>query len=88
MAGYKVIYESQESILGHLTKSREWIRYKGALRITDGGKTPVTLDMTFSPPHPFPFNMPDTHRIQSKSVTEVYAKLVKFFRKFGIEFEN
>ena len=88
MADYKVIYESRESILGRLTKSKEWIQYKGVLRITDGGKMPVTLDMTFAPPHPFPFNMPDSHRIQGKNVTEVHAKVVKFFGKFGIECKN
>ncbi len=84
----KVIYESRENILGLLTKSKEWVRYGGVLRIKEGGKTPVSLEMTFVPPHPFPFNMPETHRIQGMSVTDVYAKVVKFFGKFGIEFKN
>ena len=30
----------------------------------------------------------DTHRIQSRSVTDVHAKLVKFFGKFGRKFES
>lgn len=84
----KVIYESQENILGRLTKSKEWVRYRGVVRIKEGGKMPVSLEMTFVPPHPFPFNMPETHRIQGTSVTDVYAKVVKFFGKFGIEFKN
>ena len=78
MPRYKIIYESEETIIGHLPKSDEWIEYTGILKIRDGGKTPVTLDMTFEPPHPFAFNMPDTLSIKAISVTEflMYKNLV------------
>lgn len=44
--------------------------------------------MTFIPPHPFAFNVPDRHSIKGISITDVYVKLVKFFSKFCIEFRN
>jgi hypothetical protein len=49
---------------------------------------PVSLEMTFVPPHPFAFNMPENHSIKGVSITDVYVKVVKFFNKFGIEFRN
>ena len=83
---YKIIYESEETIIGHLPKSDEWLQYTGQLKIRDGGKTPVTLDMTLDLPHPFALNMPETHSIKATSITDAYAKLVKFFERFGIRF--
>jgi hypothetical protein len=83
---YKIIYQSEETIIGHLPKSNDWIEYTGVLKIRDGGKKPISIDMNFVPPHPFPFNMPETHYIRGTSVTDVYAKIVKFFWRFGIQF--
>ena len=62
--------------------------YKSILKVKDGGKYPVSLEMTFVPPHPFAFNMPDNHSIKGTSITDVYVKVVRFFNKFGIEFRN
>lgn len=88
MVQHKLLYESQESIFGFHPKSKEWVEYRSVLRIKDGGKMPVTIDMTFVPPHPFAFEMPETHPIQGMSVTDAYTKVVKFFRRFGMEFRN
>jgi hypothetical protein len=85
---YKIIYESDETIMGYLPLSRDWIEYSAELKIRDGGKKPVSIDMVFEPPHPFPFNMPETHSIRGASVTDAYAKVVKFLDKFGIKFKN
>ena len=84
MPRYKIIYESEETIIGHLPKSNEWVQYTGVLKIRDGGKTPVTLEMTFDPPHPFALNMPETHSIKATSVTDAYARVVKFFERYRI----
>ena len=81
---YKIIYESEETIIGHLPKSDEWVQYIGLLKIRDGGKTPVTLDMTFDPPHPFALNMPETYLIKAANITNAYAKVVKFFERYRI----
>lgn len=84
MPRYKIIYESEETIIGHLPKSDEWVQYTGLLKIRDGGKTPVTLEMTFDPPHPFALNMPETHSIKAANVTDAYARVVKFFERYRI----
>jgi hypothetical protein len=88
MAKSNLIYESQESILGFFPKSREWVEYRSVLRIRNVGKMPITIDMTFVPPHPFVFNMPERYCIRGKSVTDAYAKIVKFFKRFDMEFRN
>jgi hypothetical protein len=81
---YQIIYESEETIIGHLPKSDEWVQYTGLLKIRDGGKTPVTLEMTFEPPHPFALNMPEKHSIKAASITDAYARVVKFFERYRI----
>lgn len=73
MSRYKIIYKSEETIIGHLPKSDEWAQYTGQLKIRDGGNTPVTLDMTLDPPHPFALNMPEKHLIKAGSVTDAYG---------------
>ena len=47
---------------------------------------PVSLELSFVPPYPFACDVPETHIIKGRSITEVYAKLVRFFRKLGFEF--
>lgn len=88
MPRYKVIYESIEDIYGIVPKANDWVHYSSILKVKDGGKKPASLEMTFVPPHPFLFNMPEKHSIRAKSITDAYAKVVKFFKKFGIEFRN
>lgn len=88
MPRYKIIYESAETILCYLPQSRDWIEYSAVLKIRDGGKKPVSIDMIFEPPHPFPFNMPESHSIRGESVTDAYAKVVKYFDRFGIKLKN
>ena len=88
MPRYKIIYESNETINGYLPLSRDWVQYEGLLKIRDGGKKPVSIDMTFVPPHPFPFDMPESHSIRAESVTDAYVKVVKFLDKFRIKFKS
>jgi hypothetical protein len=87
MPRYNVIFESEEEIYGIVPRSHDWIHYKSILKIKDGGKTPVSLEMTFVPPHPFAFNMPGKHSIKAESITGTYVKLVKFLKSFGVEFK-
>ncbi len=86
VAKYKTVFKSKEEIFGVLPRSREGVCYKGTLTVKDGGITPVSLKMTFVPPHPFVFEMPESHSIKAESITDAYAKVVKFFKKYGIEF--
>jgi hypothetical protein len=88
MSRYNIVYESSEDIYGVVPKAYDRVHYKSILKVKDGGKFPVSLEMTFVPPHPFAFNMPDSHSIKGTSITDVYVKVVRFFNKFGIEFRN
>ena len=85
MPRYKIIYESEETIRGHLPKSDEWVQYTGLLKIRDGGKPPVTIDMTFDPPSPIGLNMPETHSIKAATITESYARVVSFLGRYGFQ---
>jgi hypothetical protein len=82
----RIIYKSVEDIEARCPLSKEWIRYRGVLQVSDSGTSPVKLDLKFEPPHPFHRNMPESHSLKGKSVTEVYVKLTKFLRRNGFEF--
>ncbi len=88
MPKYNVVFESNEEIYGIVPKAYDWVHYKSILKVKDGGKYPVSLEMTFVPPHPFAFNMPESHSIKGTNITDVYVKVVRFFTKFGIAFRN
>jgi hypothetical protein len=82
-----ILFKTKEKIYGYLPRDKEWIRYEGELTVKAKGKSPVVLDMTFIPPHPPWFELPEIHQIKGENVTDVYTKVVKFFRKYGIEFK-
>ena len=86
MPPYKVIFEANEIISGVVPRANDWVKYSCILKIKDGGKLPVSLEMTFVPPHPFSVNMPLTHSIQAHSITSLYFKIVTFLGKYGVEF--
>ena len=81
-----ILYESSEQIEAVFPRAKERIEYRGLLCVRSSGATPVTLTLKFVPPYPFCVEVPETHTIKGRSVTEVYAKLVRFFHKFGFEF--
>ena len=83
-----MIFESDEFIFGVEPRTIDWVQYKSKLIVKDGGKKPVSLHMTFVPPHPFAVNMPDEHSISAESITAAYAKVFRFFEKFGIQFKG
>jgi len=86
MPKYKVIFETKEFIQGVVPRANDWVRYACVLTVKDGGKTPVSLDMKFIPPHPFLVNMPLEHTIKAESISCLYGKVVKFLGKYGVEF--
>ena len=88
MPRYKVIFESKECIQGVVPRANDWVEYSSILQVKDGGKTPVSLDMKFVPPHPFSVNMPLEHTIKAESISCVYGKVIKFLSKHGVEFHG
>ena len=88
MPQYNVVFEAKETILGVVLQANDWVRYSCLLRIEDGGKLPVSLEMTFIPPHPFSVNMPSAHTIQANSISGLYFKVINFLAKYGVEFRG
>ncbi|EIC21441.1 hypothetical protein [Thiorhodovibrio frisius] len=86
MPKYEEILETQETIIGVVPRANDLIEYRCVLRVCSGGKTPVTLDMTFVPPHPYSVNMPEQHQIKAESITAAYEKVVRFLAKYGAQF--
>ena len=81
-----ILFESVENIEAVFPRGKERITYRGRLQVLDSGASPVRLELSFVPPHPFVCNMPESHSIRGKSVTEVYVKLTRFLRRSGFEF--
>jgi len=69
MPRYNVIFESKETILGIVPVANDWVEYSCILRVKDGGKQPVFVDMQFIPHHPFLVNMPLEHSIKDESIS-------------------
>ncbi len=76
-------FTSDETIWGRVRQANESIEYKGVLKVTDSGG--VSLELSFVPPHPFVVNMPEHHYIEAHSITEAYARLVRFLDDYGID---
>ena len=65
----------------------KWINYEALITIKDGGKNPVTMEMTFDSIPSFAMGLPKTHRIQAENLTQPYSKVVKLFNKYGFAFK-
>jgi len=85
---YNVVYEAKETIFGVVPRANDWVTYVCLLKIEDGGELPVSLEMTFVPPHPFSVNMPLAHSIKAKSISELYFRVIEFLGKYGVEFRG
>ena len=81
-----IVFESKEDITGFSPQNREWIEYTGILKVRTLGKKPVSLELKFVPPHPFVMNLPEEHMIRADSITAVYVKLVRFLKRWGVDF--
>ena len=84
----KVIFESTEHIRGRLTGGKEWVHYSGLLQVRDSGKKPVSLQLTFLPPHPLACDMPTEKLLRGDTITDVYEKLVRFLGRLGVQFRG
>ena len=73
---------------GVVPRANDWIQYGCILKVKDGGKMPVSLEMKFIPPHPFLVNMPLEHSMNAESISSIYGKVVKFLSKYGVEFRG
>jgi hypothetical protein len=87
MAEFNIIYQSREPIYAREREYGEWTQYDAVITIRDGGKNPVTIDMTFDSIPPFAIELPKTHRIRAENLTQAYVKVVRFFNRYGFVFK-
>ena len=73
---------------GVVPRANDWIQYGCILKVKDGGKMPVSLEMKFIPPHPFLVNMPLEHSMKAESISSIYGKVAKFLSRYGVEFRG
>lgn len=88
MPGYNVVLEVNETISGAVPRADDWIEYACVLKIEDGGRLPVSLEMTFVPPHPSSVNMPLAHTIRAATISGLYFQVIEFLGKYGVEFRG
>ena len=90
MSQSKKIFESSEDIygvaLGLGSKVIDLAHYNGNLTIMDRGLKPVTLRLIAERPYPLYVKIPLEHLIQEKTITAVYMELIRFFKKYKLEF--
>lgn len=87
MAKFNIIYQSHETIQAREKVFGEWIEYDALITIKDGGKNPVTIDMTFDSISPFAIALPKTHKIRSENLTQAYSKVFRFLNRYGFVFK-
>ena len=87
MARFNIIHQSQETIQAREKRHGEWIEYSALITIKDGGKNPVTIDMTFDFIPPFAIELPKTHRIRAENLTRAFSKVVRFLNTYGFAFK-
>ena len=87
MAKFNIIYQSREPIYARERGIGEWTQYDAVITIKDGGKNPVTIDMTFDSIPPFAIELPKTHKIRAENLTQAYVKVVRFFNRYGFVFK-
>jgi hypothetical protein len=49
MPRYNVIFEANEEIYGVVLKVNDWVHYSCVLKVRDGRKQPVSLQMNLEP---------------------------------------
>lgn len=87
MTKVKKIFESKEEIAGKHLLSNEWIWYSGILTIYDRSKNSVTLTIKSEfTDSILSMMLDDKKTFTADSITQVYAKLVKWFYKRDVVF--
>jgi len=80
----KILYEEEGEICFKFNKAPEILDYKTRIIIRDKGKKPVTFELEFSGIEPLAAPMPpQRHKIAGESVTDLFAKIYRWARKYG-----
>ena len=85
----KILYQSNEEVVGKHLRSKEWVMYSGTLTLYDRKTNPVILSLKSEIFDTFIGEFMDEQKeFKGESVTDVYGKLAKWYLKNGILFEN
>lgn len=75
-----ILYQSKEEIFGKHLRADQWIEYSGKITVFDRKTNPVSLKIKSEIYDSFMRDiMYDKKEFKGNSVTEVYAKLSKWF---------
>ena len=85
----KIIYQSDEEILGKHLRSGEWIYYTGNLTIYDRKTSPIVLKLKSEINDSFLGEfMEERKEIKGKSLSEVFGKVARWLNNQGVLFQN
>ncbi|MCK4919535.1 MAG: hypothetical protein KAS71_00725 [Bacteroidales bacterium] len=89
LAKAKIIYQSDEEVLGKHLRSSEWIYYTGHLTIYDRKTYSVVLKLKNETLDSFLHEITEEEKeIKGKSISEVFGKVAKWLYKRGVIFQN
>ncbi len=86
MVKLKNIYRFKEELNIRSHQGGDFITYNTCITIKESGKTPVVIDLEFTPPYPEFGDIPkEKHQIRAASILQLYAKLNRWVSKYGYE---
>lgn len=83
-----VIYEETRILTAkyYHPQSDDCLDYISKIRIRDSGKNPVEMNLKFDGIYPFAAPMPpEEHTIRAPAILDLYAKVIRWFKKYGYE---
>ncbi len=89
MAKAKLLFQSEEDVFGRFQKTGEYIHYGGKLSVYDRKTKPVILELKCLYNDFVLAEIMDSEIVFSgDSISQVYAKLSKWYLKYDITFQN
>ena len=89
MAKARILYRSNEEVVGKHLRSGEWIYYTGELSVYERKTYPVVLKLKSEILDSFIGEfMEEKKEIKGKSVSEVFGKVAKWLYNRGVIFQN
>jgi hypothetical protein len=84
MTKSQILYEEKGELYLRFSRAPEILDYETRIIIKDKGKKPVTVELEFSGIEPLAAPMPPHHhKIVGESVTDLFAKMYRWARKYG-----
>jgi len=81
-----IVYQEKTDLVVKFNhpKCMEYLHYNTIITIKDSGKTPIETYLKFDDIYPYMAPMPpEEHKIKASSITDLYSKLARWFRKYG-----